>query len=73
MPPEAMWDERTTISEREALYLAEHRSAYKNGGDFHLTHAYYRTVKSHGVRKRYKACAMYICGPLLQGLSRGGR
>jgi len=55
LPPEAMWDERTTISEREALYLAEHRSAYKNGGDFHLTHAYYRTVKSHGVRKRYKA------------------
>lgn len=55
LPSNAGFDERTTISEREALYLSEHRSAYKNGDDFHLAHAFYRTVRSHGVRKRYKA------------------
>jgi len=53
--PSARFDERTIVSEREALYLAEHRNAYKNGDDFHLVHAPYRTVKSHGVRKQYKA------------------
>lgn len=55
MPQGVIVDVNTTISEREALYLAEHRSAYKNGEDFHLVHAFYRTVRSHGVRKRYKA------------------
>lgn len=55
LPHGVPFDESTTVSEREALYLAEHRSAYKNGDDFHLVHAFYRTVRSHGVRKRYKA------------------
>mmetsp|Transcript_90506 Transcript_90506/g.174218 ORF Transcript_90506/g.174218 Transcript_90506/m.174218 type:complete len:382 (-) Transcript_90506:103-1248(-) len=55
LPAGILFDESTTISEREALYLAEHRSAFKNGEDFHLVHAFYRTVRSHGVRKRYKA------------------
>merc|ERR1719261_1283584 len=55
LPAGVLFDEGTTVSEREALYLAEHRSAYKNGDDFHLVHAFYRTVRSHGVRKRYKA------------------
>jgi len=55
LPPGVHYIETTTISEREALYLAEHRSAYKNGDDFHLIHAFYRTVRSHSVRKRYKS------------------
>mmetsp|Transcript_2403 Transcript_2403/g.4397 ORF Transcript_2403/g.4397 Transcript_2403/m.4397 type:complete len:475 (+) Transcript_2403:117-1541(+) len=55
IPPTVQYDDRTTISDREALYLQEHLSAYKNGEDFHLIHAFYRTVRSHGVRKRYKA------------------
>jgi len=55
LPPDVLFDDTTCVSEREALFLAEHRSAYKNGSDFHLAHAFYRTVKSHGVRKRYKA------------------
>lgn len=48
-------DHSTTISEREALFLQEHLSAYKNGSDFFLAHAIYRSVPSHTVRKRYKA------------------
>ncbi|CAE7704334.1 CELF1 [Symbiodinium pilosum] len=48
-------DENTSISEREALFLHEHLSAYKNGNDFFLSHAIYRSVPSHTVRKRYKA------------------
>lgn len=48
-------DQNTTISEREALFLQEHLSAYKNGSDFFLAHAIYRSVPSHTVRKRYKA------------------
>jgi len=55
IPATVHYDDRTTISDREALYLQEHLSAYKNGDDFHLIHAFYRTVRSHGVRKRYKA------------------
>lgn len=55
MPAGVPFDDTTTISEREALYLVEHRSAYKNGDDFHLVHAAYRTVRSHGVRRKYKA------------------
>lgn len=55
MPAGVCFDFSTTISEREALYLAEHRNAYKNGEDFHLVHAFFRTVRSHTVRRRYKA------------------
>jgi len=55
LPVNIQFDETTTFSDREALYLAEHRNAYKNGDDFHLVHAFYRTVRSHSVRKRYKA------------------
>jgi len=55
LPPGVHFDEATMFSEREALYLAEHRSAYKNGDDFFLIHALHRTVRSHGVRKRYKS------------------
>jgi len=62
LPHGIMFDEATTISEREALYLAEHRDAFKNGEDFHLIHAFYRTVRSHGVRKRYKAVVAALRG-----------
>eukprot|EP00440_Ansanella_granifera_P050689 gb/GFBE01054940.1/.p1 GENE.gb/GFBE01054940.1/~~gb/GFBE01054940.1/.p1 ORF type:complete len:536 (+),score=86.87 gb/GFBE01054940.1/:1-1608(+) len=55
VPDSVPFNSDTRISEREALYLAEHLSAYKNGDDFHLGHALYRTVRSHTVRKRYKA------------------
>ncbi|CAE8610877.1 unnamed protein product [Polarella glacialis] len=55
LPPQVKFEVQTTISEREALYLTEHLSAYKNGNDFHMVHAFYRTVRSHGVRKRYKS------------------
>jgi len=54
MPGNVQYNEKTTLSEREALYLAEHKLAYKNGDEFHLIHAYFRTLRSHAVRKRYK-------------------
>ncbi|CAJ1370879.1 unnamed protein product [Effrenium voratum] len=44
----------TTLSEREALFLLEHLSAFKNGDDFCLAHSVYRSVPSHTVRKKYK-------------------
>lgn len=45
----------TNINEREALFLQEHLSAFKNGNDFCLAHSIYRYVPSHAVRKKYKS------------------
>lgn len=53
LPSDVRLEEGTTFSEREALYLAEHRSAFKNADCFHFQHARFRTVRSHAVRKSY--------------------
>lgn len=43
----------TTFSQEEALYLAEHRSAFKSGDHFRFRHATFRAVGSHAVKKSY--------------------
>lgn len=53
LPSDVHLEDGTTFSEREALYLAEHRSAFKNADCFHFQHAKFRTVRSHAVRKSY--------------------
>eukprot|EP00747_Dinoflagellata_sp_TGD_P059867 gnl/TRDRNA2_/TRDRNA2_151767_c0_seq1.p1 gnl/TRDRNA2_/TRDRNA2_151767_c0~~gnl/TRDRNA2_/TRDRNA2_151767_c0_seq1.p1 ORF type:complete len:508 (-),score=62.15 gnl/TRDRNA2_/TRDRNA2_151767_c0_seq1:135-1658(-) len=55
LPDNVNFDTRTSISECDAVYLAEHRSAYKNGEEFRLAHSFYRSLQPNGVRKQYKA------------------
>lgn len=53
--PQGVDIKETRLTEREALFLQEHLSAFKNGNDFCLSHSIYRYVPSHTVRKKYKA------------------
>ncbi|CAK9008245.1 unnamed protein product [Durusdinium trenchii] len=50
----------TSLTEREALFLQEHLSAFKNGTDFCLSHSIYRYVPSHTVRKKYKTVVEHL-------------
>lgn len=43
----------TTLSEREALFLLEHPTSYKNGNDIRFIHDV-NLINSHSVRKQYK-------------------
>lgn len=54
IPPNASFVENTTLSEREALFLLEHRGVYKNGEQFHIIHHRLRAISPHLVRKLYK-------------------
>ncbi|CAK9071129.1 unnamed protein product [Durusdinium trenchii] len=50
----------TTLSEREALFLLEHSTAFKNGNDMRFTHDRFMMVTSHEVRKKYKEVVKHL-------------
>ena len=52
--PPGLQNESITISEREALFLLEHPTAYKNGSEIHFTHDVNEVISSHLIRKMYK-------------------
>eukprot|EP00746_Dinoflagellata_sp_MGD_P079507 gnl/MRDRNA2_/MRDRNA2_317977_c0_seq1.p1 gnl/MRDRNA2_/MRDRNA2_317977_c0~~gnl/MRDRNA2_/MRDRNA2_317977_c0_seq1.p1 ORF type:complete len:227 (+),score=32.79 gnl/MRDRNA2_/MRDRNA2_317977_c0_seq1:23-682(+) len=58
LPQNVIYMENTKISEREGLYLAEYRNAYKNGDNFYQTHYdandFRNSMKSSLIRKLYK-------------------
>ena len=52
--PHTVQVQSTTISEREALFLLEHETAYKNGSDIHFMYTN-DTRRSHAIRVEYKS------------------
>lgn len=53
VPPGVHLDPTTSLSDHEALYLMEHKCAFKNGDAFYVMHTPSRTVRARIVHQHY--------------------